>query len=344
MHCCPCWNDFTEYIKSFFVKNEEQIKTEMIILVHQLIPILLPIIKTEIENIINQRLPESLKAPVDNLINKVTQMIQYPEIKSIVITLISKEGAGKSLLIKFFKNILGYSKVFESTKPSRDVWGDFNGIMTSCFLVNLNELNVKDTLNHMEEIKGLVTDDFLPINQKGINQFSINSYHRFIITTNNENPITTKEGDRRNLIIRSSDDKIGDKEYFNKLNNYLEDVNVLKTCYYYFKNRDDMKDFYKIPIPKTEHQENLKYLNKNKVDLWLESFTADNLDKEEIKLKPAEVLELFNEWKIKEGIDYEINSLKLGVQLSQLQIKDGVINDSSKRYKIFDINVLKKTL
>ena len=103
-----------------------------------------------------------------------------------------------------------------------------------------------------------------------------------------------------------------------------------------------MKDFYKIPIPKTEHQENLKYLNKNKVDLWLESFTADNLDKEEIKLKPAEVLELFNEWKIKEGIDYEINSLKLGVQLSQLQIKDGVINDSSKRYKIFNINVLKK--
>ena len=276
------------------------------------------------------------------IINWITQMIQYPEIKSIVITLISKEGAGKSLFIKFFKNILGYSKVFESTKPSRDVWGDFNGIMTSCFLVNLNELNVKDTLNHMEEIKGLVTDEFLPINQKGINQFSINSYHRFIITTNNENPITTKEGDRRNLIIRSSDDKIGDKEYFYKLNNYLEDVNVLKTCYYYFKNRDDMKDFYKIPIPKTEHQENLKYLNKNKIDLWLESFTADNLDKEEIKLKPAEVLELFNEWKIKEGIDYEINSLKLGVQLSQLQIKDGVINDPSKRYKIFNINVLKK--
>ena len=71
MTCCNCWNNFTEYIKSFFVKNEEQIKTEMIILVHQLIPILLPIIKTEIENIINQRLPESLQIPVDNIINKV---------------------------------------------------------------------------------------------------------------------------------------------------------------------------------------------------------------------------------------------------------------------------------
>ena len=71
MTCCNCWNNFTEYIKSFFVKNEEQIKTEMIILAHQLIPILLPIIKTEIENIINQRLPESLQIPVDNVINKI---------------------------------------------------------------------------------------------------------------------------------------------------------------------------------------------------------------------------------------------------------------------------------
>lgn len=71
MHCCNCWNDFTEYIKSFFVKNEEQIKTEMIILAHQLIPILLPIIKQQIEDIINQRIPGPLKIPVDNVINKI---------------------------------------------------------------------------------------------------------------------------------------------------------------------------------------------------------------------------------------------------------------------------------
>ena len=71
MHCCNCWNDFTEYIKSFFVKNEEQIKTEMIILTHQLLPILLPIIKQQIEDIVNQRIPGPLKIPVDNVINKI---------------------------------------------------------------------------------------------------------------------------------------------------------------------------------------------------------------------------------------------------------------------------------
>ena len=71
MTCCNCWNNFTEYIKSFFVKNEEQIKTEMIILAHQLIPIILPIIKQQIEDIVNQRIPGPLKIPVDNVINKI---------------------------------------------------------------------------------------------------------------------------------------------------------------------------------------------------------------------------------------------------------------------------------
>ena len=48
-----------------------QIKTEMIILAHQLLPILLPIIKQQIEDIVNQRIPGPLKIPVDNVINKI---------------------------------------------------------------------------------------------------------------------------------------------------------------------------------------------------------------------------------------------------------------------------------
>ena len=69
--CCPCFNDFTNYIKSFFVKNEEQIKSEMYHLANAIIPIILPIIKQQIEDIINQRIPLQFQIPVDNVINKV---------------------------------------------------------------------------------------------------------------------------------------------------------------------------------------------------------------------------------------------------------------------------------
>ena len=69
--CCPCFNDFTNYIKSFFVKNEEQIKSEMNHLANGIIPIILPIIKQQIEDIINQRIPLQFQIPVDNIVNKV---------------------------------------------------------------------------------------------------------------------------------------------------------------------------------------------------------------------------------------------------------------------------------
>ena len=36
-----------------------------------IIPIILPIIKQQIEDIINQRIPAQLQIPVDNIINKV---------------------------------------------------------------------------------------------------------------------------------------------------------------------------------------------------------------------------------------------------------------------------------
>ena len=38
--CCPCFNDFTNYIKSFFVKNEDQIKIEIYHLANGIIPII----------------------------------------------------------------------------------------------------------------------------------------------------------------------------------------------------------------------------------------------------------------------------------------------------------------
>ena len=69
--CCPCFNDFTNYIKSFFVKNEDQIKIEIYHLANAIIPIILPIIKQQIEDIINQKIPTQFQIPVDNVINKV---------------------------------------------------------------------------------------------------------------------------------------------------------------------------------------------------------------------------------------------------------------------------------
>lgn len=193
----------------------------------------------------------------------------------------------------------------------RDVWGDFNGRMCNTFLINLNELSKKETAECEGRIKGLVTDPKLTINNKGLNQYDIRYFHRFIITTNNSEPINTSKDDRRNLIIRSSDEKCGDRDYFNRLYTILDDVNVIKTCYEYFKAIEGMDKFNKLDIPVTEYQNNLKELSTSPIEQWLEAFTLENYDKEQIELTGKEACVLFNGWCKENGINYSVDTQKL---------------------------------
>lgn len=284
----------------------------------------------------------------DYFIKWIAQMIQYPHIKTIMPTFISGEGSGKGTLFKLFEKMLGNEKVFETTNPSRDVWGDFNGMMCTCFLVNLNELTKKDTLESEGKIKGLITDTNLAINQKGIPQYKIKSYHRFITTTNKEEPLNSSNGDRRNLIIRSSDEKKGDFEYFDTMHKFLEDIDVIRTCYDYFKNIDGMDKFKDIPLPQTEYQTNLKELSKSPIEQWLESFVSEHCNdaEEYIELLGNEIYELFKQWCSINGIKYDINSIKLGVRLTNMKIH-GIYKGNHTKYgdtKKFNIPELKKTI
>ena len=242
--------------------------------------------------------------------------------------------------------MLGFFKVFETTSPSRDVWGDFNGMMASSLLVNLNEMSKKEMGDCEGRFKALATDPTITINNKGVNQFEIQSYQRFIITTNKEDPIKTTNDDRRTIIIRSSDEKIGDKEYFNKINEYLDDINVIRTCYDYFKSISGMENFGSIPKPQTEYQNNLKQLYRSPIEMWLEDFTRrySLLNKEKVERLGAETFADFEDWRRNNNIRFDTTVSKLGSSLLNVQIVGGVEKGrhTNKGWtKIFNISVLK---
>ena len=256
----------------------------------------------------------------DYFIKWIAQMIQHPEVKTNCPTFISKEGAGKGSLMRLFEKMLGSSKVFETTSPSRDIWGDFNGRMTNTFLINLNELSKKETMESEGKIKGLVTDPKLTINNKGTNQFDIQSYHRFIISTNNEEPINTSKDDRRKFIIRCSDELIGNKEYFNKLYEHFNNIDCVKTCYDYFKSIPDMDQFNKIQVPITEYHQNLMEFSMSPIEQWVKDYTFINQNRDFEELKSETLLEKFNDWKENNNIKYDCSSLQFTVRLSRLKI------------------------
>lgn len=279
----------------------------------------------------------------DYFIKWIAQMIQYPEIKTICITLISDEGSGKGTLMKLIQKMLGSDKYYETSKPSRDVWGDFNAIMKDTFFVNLNELSKQETLQAEGAIKTLITDEAMTINQKGISQYKVKSYHRFIITTNNDDPIKTKKGDRRNLIIRSSDEKKGNSEYFDTLNAYLDDDNVIRTCYDYFKSIEGMNAFRSIKLPTTEYQEDMKGINESPIEQWLKYFVEQNSELETVTLACGRVYDTFKSWCEINKVKYDVTSVKFAVRLKNLKI-DGVEKGQHTKKGntvLFDIEKLK---
>jgi hypothetical protein len=270
-------------------------------------------------------------------------MIQFPAIKSICPTLISKQGAGKGTLIQLLGKMMGGDKVFETAKPSRDVWGDFNGRMCNTFLVNLNELSKRETMDCEGRIKSLITDPKITINNKGVNQYDIQSFHRFIVTTNTAEPLNTSKDDRRNFIVRSSDEKCGDKEYFKELHDLLDDVDVIKSCYEYFKDLEGANTFNLLPIPTTEYQANLAEMAVSPIEQWLISFTGIHAHEETVTLSSSDACSEFKQWCAANFMEYTIDVTKFGVRLANLNIPGVKKGPPTKRgsTKVFNIAQLK---
>jgi hypothetical protein len=258
----------------------------------------------------------------DYFIKWIGQMIKYPGIKTICPTLISKPGSGKGTLLNLLSKMLGKTKVYETSDPKLHVWGNFNSIMASCFLVNLNEISKKDMEDCEGKFKTLITDNDMTINGKNQNPFQIDSYHRFIATSNKDDPMKTSKDDRRNLIIRSSDEKKGDYDYFTILNEYLDDENIIKTCYEYFKNLDGLDKFHKLPIPETEYHADIKEANEHPVEKWIQDFIRINYfnDKRIFEMTGKDVLSLYSEWTSENNVKFEMNAIKISLKIKTLNL------------------------
>jgi hypothetical protein len=178
-------------------------------------------------------------------------------------------GAGKSELLNFIGYMIGESKILKSTEPDKNVWGHFNGCMSSAYLVILEELTEKKTTEFDGIIKELITGGIIQINQKGEKPYSMKSFHKFI-SASNTTPIKTIKGDRRNFIVQASNELIGNQEYFKQLRQYTKDKRIQQIFHERITSDDTLENFKSEIIPLTEYQKTLQNANRSEYDLYLE--------------------------------------------------------------------------
>ena len=124
---------------------------------------------------------------------------------------------------------------------------------------------------------------------------------------------------------------------------------MIKSVYEFFKNLPGCEAFNAIPIPHSEYHNELAELTVSPIESWLKDYTEEfynvegNKANNTIKLRSSACFDLFNEWKSKTRVEYEINLIKFALQLGRLDVKgigsvktnDGV--SKGVMFKTFDL-------
>ena len=197
--------------------------------------------------------------------------------------------------------------------------------MTKAYLVHLNELEFRHVIGNDSKLKGLVTQKLTQINAKGKDQVTIKSFHHFIVTTNKPNPVPTSSDDRRNIIWECSREKIGNKAYFNELYKLIEEPNVLRTVWDFFKKRETPAYITSLDFPLSPYHEELKLLQKDPLEGWLEDYTIHNLEHSSVKIKTMDLWFEYKYYMSERNFKMEhTNYANFGQKLTQLgkQIND----------------------
>jgi hypothetical protein len=290
------------------------------------------------------------KPVYDYITEWIAQALVYPAIKTIMPTFISGEGAGKGTLMQVLKRLFGNSKILTTTNPARDVWGSFNSLMATSYLVILDELDPRSMDAAEGIIKGYITEDTMNINPKGFTPYPIVSYHRFISPTNTQ-IAKSKKGDRRNLYVCCSDELKGNSAYFNKINEVMNDDRVIYILYEYLINIPGLDSFQSKPIPLTNYQQIVQDATRDPLDIFLEYFTVKNLKKDEVVIQSSTLYNIFVEWRETNGVKYETSVIKIIRNIGLMKIPNNAFvtstNDKSLRSQSFnsvkfDIKLLKK--
>jgi hypothetical protein len=103
----------------------------------------------------------------------------------------------------------------------------------------------------------------------------------------------------------------------------LDDVNVIRTAFDYFKSIKNLDKFNEIPIPQTEYQNNLKLLDSTPPEQFLKSFAMINKGVEMVELTGKEIFNQFTKWCAENHVQYETTPLKFGIKMNILNV-DGI--------------------
>ena len=186
----------------------------------------------------------------DYILNWFAWKLQRPHKKMcVVICLNSGEGAGKNVILNHMFRIMG--KNYDSVSNANSILGSFNGILEGKTLLNFDEVTYGGNHSVNNQLKALISEDYVHINKKNKEAYRIKSMADFIITTNEDYFIGVSGDSRRYCPMALNQKWVGiqteeSRVYFNTI------MDVPSECFAKFLYERDISDFNPRSFKKTQ--------------------------------------------------------------------------------------------
>ena len=135
------------------------------------------------------------------IMNYLSHIIQKPHVKTgVLLALKSKQGGGKGIVLDKLAQIIGDNHYAQNSNANF-LFGDFNGQLEGKILINLDEAFWGGDKKLEGVIKNKITETRQTINKKNKENYIVDCYANYIITTNNDWFAGTTEDDRRHFCL-----------------------------------------------------------------------------------------------------------------------------------------------
>lgn len=128
-------------------------------------------------------------------------------------------GVGKTILSRLLSHIFGAPLV--CSVPGSVINKKFHDAVEHKRIAVLNELARADRQDAYEDLKALISDEYMSFEGKGRAARLVKNYLHLIITTNNADCLPLMAGDRRVLVLRC-ESKPKDQSYYDELNDWID--------------------------------------------------------------------------------------------------------------------------
>ena len=153
----------------------------------------------------------------------------------VALAIRGKQGVGKGVFVNVFASLFGAHAI--QVTQSCHLVGNFNAHLRDKLLVFADEAFWAGDKRAAGVLKGLVTEDNIAIEMKGIDVQSLPNYVRLILASNNEWIIPASADQRRFVVIEASEARMQDASYFGSIINQIKNGGR-EALMYFLSERD----------------------------------------------------------------------------------------------------------